>query len=251
MIANVRKIIVMAKNIGIIKFRGALGDLVSYERNGKQVLQRKGGFNGERIKTEARYEGTRKRQSEFGLCARISSLLHKTFAEELGALPTPMVYNFIQSQVMAVKNCDVSSEKGQKTFAKGLLTEEGRALFARFQFHVGASLFDGVSIVSPYNPVDGTLAVQLAPTFTKKAFPYGLTMTVVAFDFETLEVAVTRSSVAWVTDAATVVSLVALPEKQAGCRMVFLSVLKGQPTGVLPVWFRDKSNVMGVVDLLW
>lgn len=250
MIANVRKIFVMAKNIGIIKFEGALGDLVGYMRNGKPVLQRKGGFNGERIKTEARYEGTRKRQSEFGLCARISSLLHKVFAEVLVAIPTPMVYNFIQSQVMAIKNCDVSSEKGQKTFAKGLATPEGRALFAGFQFHVGPSLSRVVTIVSPYDPLDGTIAVRLESSFKKKPVEYGLSLTVVAMDFDSLEVTVTRSSVVWVSDADAVVSLVALPEKQVGCRMVFLSVLKGQQAGVLPVWFRDKNNLLGAVGLL-
>lgn len=251
MIANVRKIIDMAKNIGIIKFEGALGDLVGYMRNGKPVLQRKGGFNGERIKTEARYEGTRKRQSEFGLCARISSLLHKVFAEVLVAIPTPMVYNFIQSQVMAIKNCDVVSAKGDKTFAKGLATPEGRALFAGFQFHVGPTLTGVVTVVSPYDPLDGSLRVRLAPSFVKKSAQYGLILTVVAMDFDGLAATVTRSSVVWVSDADAEVSLVALPEKQVGCRMVFLSVLKGQEGGVLPVWFRDKNNVMGVVDLLW
>jgi hypothetical protein len=240
----------MAKNIGIIKFKGALGDLVGYERNGKQVLQRKGGFNGERIKTEARYEGTRKRQSEFGLCARVSSLLHRTFAAELATIPTPMVYNYIQSQVMAVKNCDVVSEKGQKTFAKGLATPEGQDLFADFQFHLGSSLSRVVSVVSPYDYLHGTMQVQLGPTFKNKQVQYGVGLIVLDVHLDTLAATVTRSPIVWVSDLETIVSLEALPDNGGGSRMVFLSVIKGQPTGGMPIWFRDKKNVLGLVDLV-
>ena len=108
----------MAKNIGLIKFEGSLGNLVGYQRNGKSVLQRKGGFNGARTKIEDRYEGTRQRQSEFGKCASLASVFKRAFQEYLDFVPDSYVYSWIQSKLLEVKSCDTVSAKGDKTFGK-------------------------------------------------------------------------------------------------------------------------------------
>ena len=145
--------------MGLIQFVGSIGDLVAYHRNGSLIIQRKGGFNGKRVKTEERYDAVRKRQSEFGKCAKLASGIKRAFAWWLQWVPENMIYNHIQSVVMGVKNCDVLSEKGAKTFEKGIATVAGTSLFRKFQLNPKRSLSAGTIINTPFNFETGTINV--------------------------------------------------------------------------------------------
>jgi hypothetical protein len=94
-----------------------------------------GGFKSERVKNDPIYDLTRKRNSEFGRCATLSSLFKRNLDFYLKLLPDPYVYNHIQKWMAAVKEYDVSSPKGEKTVGKGLLTDEGAELFRKFSFN--------------------------------------------------------------------------------------------------------------------
>lgn len=133
----------MAQNKGIFKVQGKLDGYVFYRRNGKDIVQVAGGFDGERIKTEARYEKTRQLASEFGHCASLASLFKRELAPFLATIPDSYVYNWIQQRLTMVKECDVCSPKGSKTVGKGLVTVEGRALLEGFSFNRKKGL-DGV-----------------------------------------------------------------------------------------------------------
>jgi len=125
----------MAKNTGIIKIQGLLDGNVFYRRNGKDIIQTKGGFDGTRIKSEERYEKTRQLGTEFGNCARQASAIKAVLQPFLSPIPDPYIYNWIQSLLVKVKNCDTSSGFGARNAHSGLQTVTGKKLLENFQFN--------------------------------------------------------------------------------------------------------------------
>lgn len=109
--------------------------IVQYKRFGKVVQQLQGGFDRVRTQTEERYEETRQRRSEFGQCAQLAGLLKRVLQPYLDFIPGHYVVNHIQSRLLAIKACDVSSPKGEKTVMKGMLTPEGEKLMLRFSLN--------------------------------------------------------------------------------------------------------------------
>ena len=110
----------MAKNIGLIKFTGKLGNLSGRQTKYGNIISTPGGFKGDRIKTEERYAVTRQLGSEFGRCSKISSQLYAILRFYLSTIRHPHMYGYIQSLIMNVKGCDVTSSIGERLFDIGL-----------------------------------------------------------------------------------------------------------------------------------
>jgi hypothetical protein len=162
----------MAKNIGLIKFTGKLGGLSGRDTPFGNVIQTPGGFKGDRIKTEARYEKTRQLYTEFGRCATLASLFKRNLDFYLKLLPDPYVYNHIQKWMTSIKEFDVISPKGEKTVGKGLLTEEGTLLFSQFSFNRKRRFDFGGTTDYHANLETGTLTFDRFDTSRLK-FPFG------------------------------------------------------------------------------
>ena len=77
----------MAKNTGLIKFTGKVGLLSARQTQYGNIISTPGGFKGERIKTEERYEATRQLGTEFGRCSKIASQLYSALSFYLKTLP--------------------------------------------------------------------------------------------------------------------------------------------------------------------
>lgn len=181
----------MAKNIGIIKFTGKVGGLCGRDTAFGNIIQTPGGFKGERIKTEARYEKTRQLYTEFGRCATLSSLFKRSLDPYLKLLPDPYVYNHIQKRMAAIKECDTASPKGEKTVGKGLLTEAGISLLKSFSFnrkrHFGFAALSFYSLDMEH----GRLALEHVDAarfkFPAGANAVGMQLIVMRVDFEAAE----------------------------------------------------------------
>ena len=61
----------MGKLKGIIQFTGQLDGLSFYEMNGKIIVRKTGGFDGEKIKNDTNYVRVRENSSEFAHCAEM------------------------------------------------------------------------------------------------------------------------------------------------------------------------------------
>ncbi len=60
----------MAKQIGIIKLKGKIGDLSYYKTKDGHLAREKGGVDAERIKNDPAFERTRENGAEFGSAAK-------------------------------------------------------------------------------------------------------------------------------------------------------------------------------------
>ena len=248
----------MAFNNGSIKYSGNLDGKVGYYRNGKHVLQMKGGFDGARTKTEARYLGTRQRQNEFGRCSSLAALLKQSLQWYLDFVPDVYIFNWIQSGMLAVKACDVVSPKGEKTVLKGLDTAAGRSLMGKYQFNRKCSLS---AVFTARVTVDFENGIFSVPKFTSKGhlrfLPKKDTMTGFQFlllriDFDAMVCSVTKSDLFLYTKESGAIgdlsAAVAIPEGDglllgicfAGYCDAFRDDL---------LWLRHPSTVMGVVGV--
>lgn len=238
----------MAKNVGLLQFEGAIGDVVSYKRYGKRIVQRKGGFDGERMKVEDRYEPVRKRQSEFGKCAKLSSSIKRALDVWLDYVPEVMLYNHIQSVVMGVKNCDVLSEKGAKTFEKGLKTPAGTALFKKFQLHPKRSLNAGTTIVTPFNFETGMVSVTPHHYKLKPRMSLGIELLLLQIDLETYDYKLVSSGVQYCDALHQAVDLQVAVPQEAVFMAAFLFVGKCDKVGKSYAWMRDVETGFGLLD---
>ncbi|WP_426478520.1 hypothetical protein ACP3T3_03380 [Chryseobacterium sp. CBSDS_008] len=123
----------MATYESVIKITGAVGDLVFYNLNGKNVVRKKSGFNKNAFKKSPSYEKVRQNSSEFGHCSKIGKAIRNSLDRYIKEAGDPLLYQKFAKVMTAIKDLDTISERGKRTVENGLKTEEGRVLLREFQ----------------------------------------------------------------------------------------------------------------------
>jgi hypothetical protein len=65
----------MARQNGIIKLKGTIGDITFYKTQDGHLAREKGGINASRIKNDPAFQRTRENMSEFAACANAGKSL--------------------------------------------------------------------------------------------------------------------------------------------------------------------------------
>lgn len=245
----------MARYKGIVRIQGKLDGKIYYRRNGKDIVQSPGGFDGARIKTEERYLPTRQLNSEFGLCSSAGALLKWELQSYLNSIPDSYVYNWIMKRLLAVKATDVSSERGARTVLKGLRTVAGYDLMRKFEFNRNCT----VSRVLHQNPVfsaeKGSLTFSQKGsllTFIKGADYAALQLVLLRVDFENFSSVMTLSDGVFIPKdyimEEDLVLEVAVPGGE-GFLMALLSIQFYSSKGEELMILHSKNNVLGVIGL--
>ncbi|MFS4472963.1 hypothetical protein [Chryseobacterium sp. T20] len=134
----------MATYESVIKITGAVGDLVFYTLNGKNVVRKKSGFNKAAFKKNPSYEKVRQNSSEFGHCSKMGKMIRKSLEVYIKEAGDPLLYQKFAKVMTAIKDLDTISERGKRTVENGLKTEEGRKLLRDFQWGTVRKVSDGV-----------------------------------------------------------------------------------------------------------
>lgn len=124
----------MATYESLIKIKGAVGNLVFYDLNGKNVVRKKSGFNKSAFKKSPSYEKVRQNSSEFGHCSKIGKVIRKALEPYIQQAEDPLLYQQFAKLMTEIKDLDLFSERGQRTVEKGLDTEKGKFLLKAFTF---------------------------------------------------------------------------------------------------------------------
>jgi len=246
----------MALNVGIIKIKGLLDGKIFYRRNGKDIVQNKGGFDGARIKSESRYEKTRHLGSEFGQCAKQASVLKNLLQPFLAAIPDQYSYNWIQSMLVQLKNLDTISPSGLRNTSLGLPTEEGQKILKSFQFNRNCSLGNVLVTKPSVFLEEGRLNVSA----NKKPvlFPDGAAYAAVQFilirmDFDIPDAVISLSDCCLLPAGVALTEdliLDADPPKGDGILMALLSVRFLNIAGEELVFLKSEKNVLGIVGVV-
>ncbi|WP_144281613.1 hypothetical protein [Chryseobacterium echinoideorum] len=136
----------MATYESFIKLNGTIGDLVFYNLNGKNIVRRKSGFNKTAYKKSPSYEKVRQNSSEFGHCSKVGKAIRACLSEYISEAHDPLLYQKFAKTMTAIKDCDITSDKGSRTVKSGLKTNPGKRVLQEFQFGSIASVPQNIQI---------------------------------------------------------------------------------------------------------
>ncbi len=184
--------IVMARQKGLLKITGTLGDVNFYISNGVGYARKSGGgFNGDVIKTKDSMVRVRENANEFGHCSRVKKQFRLALFPFLKDLKGKAFHTRLMQLFLELKALDAMSERGQRRVAMGLQSAKGRRLLGQFEFTPDSSLLNAVYGKASFDWANQTLQVSgfnpsgyKAPT---SATHIGVILGVLDFDFETLE----------------------------------------------------------------
>ena len=152
----------MARQSGIIKLKGTIGDITFYKSKDGYLARQKGGVEKERFLNDPNFQRTRENAAEFGragkaakvLCTAIRPVLNKT-------QDSRMISRLVRAMMQVIKS-DMTSDRGERNVASGKMV-----LLRGFDFNGNANL--SATLYAPYTTnidrATGLLDVDI-PSFT-------------------------------------------------------------------------------------
>lgn len=164
----------MARQKGIIKLEGTIGDVSFYKSKDGYLAREKGGVDADRIKNDPAFQRTRENGSEFGRAGKAGKLLRTAFRPLLLKTSDSKVTSRLTKQLMAVIQSDVDNPRGERKVESGNLE-----LIQGFDFNADGRL--QATLYAPYevtfDRAAGTASIDL-PEFIPSnslAYPQGAT----------------------------------------------------------------------------
>ena len=203
----------MARQKGIIKLKGTIGDITFYKTQDGHLAREKGGIDANRIKNDPAFQRTRENGSEFARAGKAGKVLRTALrALLLNSADGRMVSRLTKLMVKVVQ-ADAINMRGLRNVIDGEVD-----LLVGFEFNIRGKL--GTSLFAPFvaniDRVAGEITVDLAPFIPSNmvAAPTGTThfkiiSAGVEIDFETETTVVATSAsdfLKWNADATLSIS---------------------------------------------
>lgn len=151
----------MAKQKGIVKLEGSIGDLSFYKTSDGFLAREKVVIDKSRIKNDPAFQRTRENGSEFGRAGRAGKVLRTAFKLLLQNAADKKVVSRLMKELIKVLQTDPINARGERTVTKG-----DQSLLKGFDFNVNSQLSS--ALFAPYNTaidrVGGAVTVSL-PAF--------------------------------------------------------------------------------------
>ena len=149
----------MARQKGIIKLKGTIGDITFYKTQDGHLAREKGGIDASRIASDPAFQRTRENGSEFGRAGKAGKVLRTALRPLLlNSADGRMVSRLTQAMVKVIQ-ADTVSERGLRNVIDG----EAELLFG-FEFNIRGKL--GTSLYAPFvaaiDRVSGEIKVDMA-----------------------------------------------------------------------------------------
>lgn len=156
----------MARQKGIIKLEGKIGDISFYKSKDGFLAREKGGVDGARIKNDPAFVRTRENGSEFGSSASSGKLLRDSIRTMMQNASDSRVTSRLTKLMTQIKNLDGTSARGERNVGVGMATVEAKALLKGFNFNdkaiLGSILFNGyaVDVATGVITLDGLVPIN-------------------------------------------------------------------------------------------
>jgi len=125
----------MAKQEGIIKLKGTIGDISFYKTKDGYLARSKGGVDKDRIENDAAFQRTRENGSEFGRAGVAGRVVRTAFKMLLLNGSDSRVTSRLTREMVKVIQSDTTNARGDRTVTDGNLK-----LLEGFEFNVNAAL---------------------------------------------------------------------------------------------------------------
>ena len=133
----------MARQKGIIKLKGTIGDITFYKTKDGHLAREKGGVDAKRIATDPAFQRTRENGSEFGRAGKAGKTLRTALRTLLlNSADNRMVSRLTQAMVKVIQ-ADVTNERGLRNVIDG-----EAELLTGFDFNITGKL--GTTLFVPF-----------------------------------------------------------------------------------------------------
>jgi hypothetical protein len=150
----------MAKQGGIIKLEGTIGDIAFYKTQDGYLAREKGGISADRLKSDPAFQRTRENGDEFGRAGSAGKLLRNAFRQFVQPIGDNRMVSRLTKGMVEVVKADATSTRGQRNVLDGELE-----MLEGFEFNIDG-LFK-TTFYAPYVPtidrVTGALQVAIPP----------------------------------------------------------------------------------------
>lgn len=165
----------MARQKGIIKLEGKIGDLSFYKTQDGHLAREKGGVSAERINSDPAFIRTRENGAEFGSSAASGKGLRVALFSMLSTASDNRVVSRLTKVMTDVKNLDATSARGLRNVGVAILLPAAKALLKNFNFNKRALLAS--VLFKPYavNTGTGVITINNLVPINHINFPAGAT----------------------------------------------------------------------------
>jgi hypothetical protein len=150
----------MARQKGIIKLKGTIGDITFYKTQDGHLAREKGGIDASRIASDPAFQRTRENGSEFGRAGKAGKILRTALRALLINSADGRMVSRLTQQMIKVIQADTTSVRGLRNVIDG-----EAELLAGFEFNIRGKL--GTSLFAPFvgtiDRVTGEIKVDLPP----------------------------------------------------------------------------------------
>ena len=130
----------MARQKGIIKLKGKIGDISFYKSQDGHLAREKGGVDADRIKNDAAFARTRENGAEFGSSANAGKVLRDAIRPMMLSAADNRVVSRLTKVMTEIKNLDLTSARGERSVGVSIAQPNAKALLKGFNFNKRAVL---------------------------------------------------------------------------------------------------------------
>lgn len=179
----------MARQSGIIKLKGTIGDITFYRSKDGYIAREKGGVSASRIMSDPAFQRTRENGAEFGRAGKAGKYLRQSIQGLLKTSSDSRMVSRLTKEMIKVIQMDATNPRGERNVIDG-----EAELLQGFEFNNDGKL--GTTLFAPYtvalDRVTGEGSVEFPPFIPDEHVisPSGSThfkvvMSVMEIDFET------------------------------------------------------------------
>lgn len=150
----------MARQKGIIKLKGTIGDITFYKSKDGYIAREKGGIEPGRIASDPAFQRTRENGREFGRAGKAGKVLRNAVRTMLLSASDSRMVSRLTKEMIRVIQADMVSIRGERNVIDG-----EAELLAGFEFNAGGIL--STTLYAPYDAaIDreaGAVSVNFEP----------------------------------------------------------------------------------------
>jgi hypothetical protein len=151
----------MAKQKGIVKLKGTIGDITFFKsKDGGMFAREKTSLDGDRIKSDPNFIRTRENGQEFGNAGKDSKLIRDAFNSNMITAKDHRVHARLVKLLMQITKLDATSVRGARTVGTAIVSPTAMGLLKGFNFNINAQLTEILKKPHALNLTTGVTTVN-------------------------------------------------------------------------------------------
>lgn len=150
----------MARQKGLIKLKGTMGDITFYRTKDGYMAREKGGITAERMRTDPAFQRTRENMAEFGRAGKAGKILRNSVQALLRSAGDRLMVSRLTKEMVKVIQLDAVNPRGLRNVIDG-----EAELLQGFEFNIHGKLGTsfGAPFVTEIDRVTGAATVDIDP----------------------------------------------------------------------------------------